>query len=393
MFSFALCLVLAAGGQNPYGPLEGLKILKPADTVDTKSTPAPEGAVVLFNGKSTDAWEHKGGKRPVGWKVTDAGQLEIVGGTGGDIVTREKFAGPFLLHVEFRVPYMPKASGQGRGNSGVYVQGRYEVQVLDSYGLDSKDNDCGGIYSVAKPLVNACKAPTVWQAYDIDFTPPVFEGGKKVKQGVISVRQNGVTIHDKQNITQDNTTSGLGGNPAEGGPVLLQDHGNPVQYRNIWLVKKATANVKAVVVPRALVVKDAPKAVVVKDAPKAVVVKDAPKAVVVKDAPKAVVVKDAPKAVVVKDAPKAVVVKDAPKAVVVKDAPKAVVTSRAVVTATPKAVVVKDAPKAILPASASEASPGTAVVATDAPKAGRERLLRKNPSLLSRLRDKFRSGR
>ncbi len=393
MFSFALCLVLAAGGQNPYGPLEGLKILKPADTVDTKSTPAPEGAVVLFNGKSTDAWEHKGGKRPVGWKVTDAGQLEIVGGTGGDIVTREKFAGPFLLHVEFRVPYMPKASGQGRGNSGVYVQGRYEVQVLDSYGLESKDNDCGGIYSVAKPLVNACKAPTVWQAYDIDFTPPVFEGGKKVKQGVISVRQNGVTIHDKQNITQDNTTSGLGGNPAEGGPVLLQDHGNPVQYRNIWLVKKATANVKAVVVPRALVVKDAPKAVVVKDAPKAVVVKDAPKAVVVKDAPKAVVVKDAPKAVVVKDAPKAVVVKDAPKAVVVKDAPKAVVTSRAVVTATPKAVVVKDAPKAILPASASEASPGTAVVATDAPKAGRERLLRKNPSLLSRLRDKFRSGR
>ena len=384
MFSFALCLVLAAGGQNPYGPLEGLKILKPADTVDTKSTPAPEGAVVLFNGKSTDAWEHKGGKRPVGWKVTDAGQLEIVGGTGGDIVTREKFAGPFLLHVEFRVPYMPKASGQGRGNSGVYVQGRYEVQVLDSYGLESKDNDCGGIYSVAKPLVNACKAPTVWQAYDIDFTPPVFEGGKKVKQGVISVRQNGVTIHDKQNITQDNTTSGLGGNPAEGGPVLLQDHGNPVQYRNIWLVKKATANVKAVVVPRALVVKDAPKAVVVKDAPKAVVVKDAPKAVVVKDAPKAVVVKDAPKAVVVKDAP---------KAVVVKDAPKAVVTSRAVVTATPKAVVVKDAPKAILPASASEASPGTAVVATDAPKAGRERLLRKNPSLLSRLRDKFRSGR
>ena len=384
MFSFALCLVLAAGGQNPYGPLEGLKILKPADTVDTKSTPAPEGAVVLFNGKSTDAWEHKGGKRPVGWKVTDAGQLEIVGGTGGDIVTREKFAGPFLLHVEFRVPYMPKASGQGRGNSGVYVQGRYEVQVLDSYGLESKDNDCGGIYSVAKPLVNACKAPTVWQAYDIDFTPPVFEGGKKVKQGVISVRQNGVTIHDKQNITQDNTTSGLGGNPAEGGPVLLQDHGNPVQYRNIWLVKKATANVKAVVVPRALVVKDAPKAVVVKDAPKAVVVKDAPKAVVVKDAPNAVVVKDAPKAVVVKDAP---------KAVVVKDAPKAVVTSRAVVTATPKAVVVKDAPKAILPASASEASPGTAVVATDAPKAGRERLLRKNPSLLSRLRDKFRSGR
>ena len=87
-------------------------------------------------------------------------------------MTKEKFDGQFKLHVEFRVPYVPKATGQGRGNSGVYVQGRYEVQVLDSYGLDSKNNDCGAIYSVAAPSVNACKAPTVWQSYDIEFTPP-----------------------------------------------------------------------------------------------------------------------------------------------------------------------------------------------------------------------------
>src|SRR5207253_7800078 len=94
---------------------------------------------------------------------------------GGDVVTKHKFEGRFKLHVEFRVPYMPKASGQGRGNSGVYVQGRYEVQVLDSYlprdGKINKlaNNECGGIYTVAAPLVNACKAPTIWQSYDILF--------------------------------------------------------------------------------------------------------------------------------------------------------------------------------------------------------------------------------
>ena len=93
-------------------------------------------------------------------------------------MTKQKFDGKFKLHVEFRVPYMPKATGQGRGNSGVYLQGRYEVQVLDSYGLKSQDNDCGGIYSVAAPLVNACKAPTVWQTYDIDFHAPECEDGK-----------------------------------------------------------------------------------------------------------------------------------------------------------------------------------------------------------------------
>ena len=244
MFSFALGLALLAGSQNPYGPLEGLRILKPADTQNYPSTPAPTGATILYDGKSTDAFKHRDGKTPIGWKVTEDGFLEVTGGKGGDIVTKEKFSEPLHLHVEFRVPYMPKASGQGRGNSGVYLQGRYEVQVLDSYGLDSKDNDCGGIYGVAKPLENACKAPTVWQAYDIFFTPPAFKDGKKESEGVITVKQNGVVIHDKQKITKDNTTSGLGGNPAEGGPILLQDHGNPVQYRNIWIVKKSNASAK-----------------------------------------------------------------------------------------------------------------------------------------------------
>ena len=117
--------------------------------------------------------------------------------SGGDIITKEKFDGKFKLHVEFRVPYMPKASGQGRGNSGVYLQGRYEVQVLDSYGLKSKDNDCGGIYTVAAPLVNACKAPTVWQSYDIDFTgAAVRTTARRPSRRVITVLPQRRQIHD-----------------------------------------------------------------------------------------------------------------------------------------------------------------------------------------------------
>src|SRR5262249_23256205 len=131
---------------------------------------------------------------------------------------------------------MPKAKGQARGNSGIYLQGRYEVQVLDSYGLDSKDDDCGAIYTVARPRVNACKAPTVWQSYDIDFRAPRFEAGKKLAPARISVVQNGVPIQEDVAIAVDNTRAGLGGDPGTAGPIMLQDHGNPVQFRNIWLL-------------------------------------------------------------------------------------------------------------------------------------------------------------
>jgi hypothetical protein len=235
-----LFALLVLGMSSPlfaqYGSIDDLKVNKPEDKVDHKSEPAPKGAIVLFDGKNLDLWAKRGdGKTAAAWKILDGGIMQV---NGGDIVTKELFDGHFHLHVEFRVPYMPKAGGQGRGNSGVYLQGRYEVQVLDSYGLDSKDNDCGGIYTIAKPLVNACKAPTVWQAYDIDFTAPKFENSKKTEPGVITVYHNGVKIHDQQKLTKDNTTSGLGGDPSKPGPILLQDHGNPVQYRNIWLLKK-----------------------------------------------------------------------------------------------------------------------------------------------------------
>lgn len=233
--SAAALLVAAAPALAQYGDISDLKLLKPEDKQDVKGTPPPSGAIVLFDGKNLDQWVSRNDpKMPAPWKLVEGGAAQA---GGGDITTKEKFDGHFKLHVEFRVPYMPKATGQARGNSGVYLQGRYEVQVLDSYGLDSKDNDCGALYGVAKPIVNACKAPTVWQSYDIDFTAPKFVAGKKAEPARISVVHNGVKIHDDVKITTDNTTAGLGGDPSKPGPILLQDHGNPVQFRNVWLVQ------------------------------------------------------------------------------------------------------------------------------------------------------------
>jgi hypothetical protein len=233
--AFGIALGLAATATAQYGDLTGLKILKPEDKQDVKSTSPPEGAIVLFDGKSLDNWVKQDGKSPAHWKLVEGSAMQVVG--GGNIVSKDKFDGAFKLHVEFRVPYEPNRKGQGRGNSGVYLQGRYEVQVLDSYGLESKNNDCGAIYEVAAPLKNVCKAPTVWQSYDIEFHAPKFENGKKTEPARMTVYQNGTKIHDNVKIPVDNTRAGAGGDPSTPGPILLQDHGDPVQYRNIWLVK------------------------------------------------------------------------------------------------------------------------------------------------------------
>jgi hypothetical protein len=234
LLSAIAALAIAAPAFCQYGDIGDVKLLKPADKEDVKSVPPPEGATVLFDGNNLDHWVYRNDpKKPAAWTLVEGGAMQV---KGGDIVTKEKFDGHFKLHVEFRVPYLPKATGQGRGNSGVYLQGRYEVQVLDSYGLVSEEHDCGGIYGIAKPLVNACKAPTVWQSYDVDFTSPKFEGGKKTELGRITVLHNGIKIHDNVKLTKDNTTSGAGGDPATPGPIMLQDHGNPVQFRNIWIV-------------------------------------------------------------------------------------------------------------------------------------------------------------
>ena len=237
--------------QEPYGSIQDLKLQKPEDAQDAASVPAPEKALVLFNGKSLDGWVGRDGKSMPKWKMLDGGIMQVSreGGKGGDIITKRR---PSTGHVQTarRVPravHAQRLGGQGRGNSGVYLQGRYEVQVLDSYGLKSQDNDCGGIYTVAKPMVNACKAPTVWQTYDITFTAPKCESGKITEPGVMTVLHNGIKVHDAQRLVRKkgdkeemvtNTTAGLGGDPCSAGPILLQDHGNPVQYRNIWLVRE-----------------------------------------------------------------------------------------------------------------------------------------------------------
>jgi hypothetical protein len=229
----ALAAVLALAAADPYGDISDLKLNKPEDKEDVKGAPPPKDAVVLFDGKGVDNWTKPDGKAAE-WELKPGGAMQV---KGGNIITKDKFDGSFTLHVEFRVPYLPDKKGQERGNSGVYVQGRYEVQVLDSYGLESKDNDCGAIYEVAAPKVNACKAPTVWQSYDIEFTSPKCQDGKKVENSRMTVYHNGVKIHDNVEVAKDNTRAGLGGDVCTPGPIMLQDHGAPVQFRNIWLVK------------------------------------------------------------------------------------------------------------------------------------------------------------
>ena len=244
MQSCMVAVMLASLSLAQYGDISELKVARPEDRQDVQSVPPPSGAIVLFDGKSLDNWVSRSdGKSAPKWQLQPGGAVQV---KGGDIHTREKFAGKFKLHVEFRVPYMPKASGQGRGNSGVYVQGRYEVHVLDSYGLKPQMGDCGAIYGVAIPTTNACKAPTVWQSYDIEFTSPVFKEGKQVEPARMTVFHNGVKIHDNQPLVRKgkdgklefvtNTTAGMGGDPSQPGPIMLQDHGDPVQYRNIWLL-------------------------------------------------------------------------------------------------------------------------------------------------------------
>ena len=130
--------------------------------------------------------------------------------------------------------YQPEDRGQGRSNSGIYAQGRYEVQILDSYGLEGRDNECGGIYSVARPLVNMAASPLEWQAYDITFQAPVIEGGKVVKLPRMTVLHNGVKIHDDLEIPRT-TGASMSGEMTPTGPLFLQDHSHAVEYRNIWI--------------------------------------------------------------------------------------------------------------------------------------------------------------
>ena len=201
--------------------------------------PAPDGAVVLFDGTSTDAWVHRKDGSPCKWLVRD-GAMEVVRGTS-DILSKRHFS-DFQLHLEFWLPKTPEGTAwQGRSNSGVYLQGRYEIQILDSYGIEKlRPGDCGGIYGQKVADRNAARPPERWQSYDIHFTAPRFESGKRTHKPRVTVFWNGVRIHDDVAINKPSTAN-AGGDPSNSGPILLQDHGNPVRYRNVWAVEKAPA--------------------------------------------------------------------------------------------------------------------------------------------------------
>jgi hypothetical protein len=228
--------VVKVSGKNLSGEIADDKLtLKDGMKIDTtlkktiRKSPTlgakpPEGALVLFGGPG-DEMKWEGGKLV---KLSDGEYLNM------GIMSKEKF-GAFKAHVEFRLPWMPNSTGQGRGNSGFYLQDRYEVQVLDSFGLNGENNECGGIYSLVKPLVNMCYPPMSWQTYDIEFTPAEFDdAGKKTKNARTTILHNGVKIHD--NVEIKGLTGGSQPEKPTPGPFQLQNHGDPLVYQNIWVV-------------------------------------------------------------------------------------------------------------------------------------------------------------
>jgi hypothetical protein len=206
-------------GDGSEGSLELKRVLKGSPTLGAKPS---KGAIILFDGKDYSQWV--GDKDvPNPWKPV-GNAMEV---RGGSIWTKRQDFVDFDLHLEFCTPFMPTARGQGRGNSGVYLPGGNEIQVLDSFGLPGTKHDCGAFYGQEAPRVNACLPPGEWQTYDVRFIAPRFEGEKRIKNASITVLHNGIK-------TFDNFEPMRAGVPKGG--ILLQDHGNPVQYRNIWLV-------------------------------------------------------------------------------------------------------------------------------------------------------------
>ncbi|MDR2039666.1 MAG: DUF1080 domain-containing protein [Bacteroidales bacterium] len=201
-----------------------------------EGTKPPSDAIVLFNGKDLSEWVCQDGTEPK-WKI-EKDIMTVVG--GAKAIQTKKVFGSCQLHIEWRTPaeVNPKKTGQGRGNSGIFLQSRYELQVLDNYDNKTYSNgQAGSIYKQTAPLVNVCRKPGEWQVYDIIYTAPEFNGkGEVVTPAYITVIQNGVVVQNHTEIKGNTEYIGLPAYKPHGKlPIILQDHGDAVSFRNIWI--------------------------------------------------------------------------------------------------------------------------------------------------------------
>lgn len=235
-----LTLALLFFGLSVMAQITDPKATEVWEPVPRKVTPGknggpPSDAIILFDGTDLNEWKSRKDGSAAQWKVEN-GYMEVVKGEG-DIMTNRKF-GDIQLHIEWSAPTEIEGEGQGRGNSGVFLQERYEVQVLDSYVSRTYSNgQAGSLYKQSIPLVNATVEPGKWNVYDIIFHAPEFNAdGIKVKDGYVTVIHNGVVIQNHQRLLGTTEYIGFPKNPAHGdGSIILQDHSNPVRFRNIWV--------------------------------------------------------------------------------------------------------------------------------------------------------------
>jgi hypothetical protein len=232
-----------AGPQQPWSDYKVHDMSRPAPPIVTPGTPstqdqpgkAPSDAIVLFDGTNLDQWVTKGKDAPAPWKLENGYMIA----TQTDITTKQEF-GDVQLHVEWAEPTPPEGTSQGRGNSGVFLMGVIETQVLDNFNNPTyPDGQCGSIYGQYPPQVNVCKPPGEWQTYDIIFHHPRYESGKLTEPAYITTIQNGVLVQDHQRIEGPSghmmVAKYKDGQILEKGPIGLQFHHNPTRFRNVWV--------------------------------------------------------------------------------------------------------------------------------------------------------------